>query len=457
MALSAATVWEVRPAGSGASDNNGGGFVTGATGTDYSQQDAAAYSGTNLAIDATTNTKVTSATHNFGAADVGNLLQITAGSGFTAGFYQIVSVAGNAATLDRSAGTLGSTGGTFAVGGALASPGKAAGAKVAGNNVWIKAGTYSITSASTNVAGGCVSDSGGSGVTAVSRWEGYQTTRGDKGTKPLLQAAGAISSFVLVTVGSYAVVDNLAVDGASKTSSRGFNVGTSASSYIRCKASNCTNNGFFANSLNAFLHFCEATGCTSQPAFNFAADTRALYCYAHDNPGVDGFFLNASSAHVPAVGCISANNGGNGFKAVRHTLINCVAVGNGGDGFNWTAGNFNYMALNCIAYGNSAYGYNGGSASQLALLLACARGSNTSGATNGTITSDEAPVTLTADPFTNAAGGDYSLNTTAGGGALLRGTGQPGPFPGGMTGYPDIGALQSQGAGGGGATRRVWG
>src|SRR6476661_4844198 len=127
MSLSAATVWEVRPAGSGASDNNGGGFVAGASGTDFSQQDAAAYSGTNLAIDAATNTKVTSATHNFVAADVGNLLQITAGAGFTTGFYQIVSVASNAATLDRSAGTLGSTGGTFAVGGALASPGKAAG------------------------------------------------------------------------------------------------------------------------------------------------------------------------------------------------------------------------------------------------------------------------------------------------------------------------------------------
>jgi hypothetical protein len=46
MALSSATVLEVRTTGV---DTNGGGFVTGATGTDFSQQNAAQYSGTNLA------------------------------------------------------------------------------------------------------------------------------------------------------------------------------------------------------------------------------------------------------------------------------------------------------------------------------------------------------------------------------------------------------------------------
>ena len=36
MALSATAVWEVRPAGGGASDDNGGGFKSDAAGTDYS-------------------------------------------------------------------------------------------------------------------------------------------------------------------------------------------------------------------------------------------------------------------------------------------------------------------------------------------------------------------------------------------------------------------------------------
>ncbi len=55
---------------------------------------------------------------------------------------------------------------------------------------------------------------------------------------------------------------------------------------------------------------------------------------------------------------------------------------------------------------------------------------------------------LTADPFVNAAAGNFALNTTAGGGALLRAAGFPGVFPGALsTGYLDIGAVQSAGAG----------
>ena len=61
MALSANTVLEVR---NGGSDTNGGGFVTGAAGTDWSQQDAAQYSVTDGVTAGTTT--ITSATANFG-------------------------------------------------------------------------------------------------------------------------------------------------------------------------------------------------------------------------------------------------------------------------------------------------------------------------------------------------------------------------------------------------------
>lgn len=47
MALPAATVWEVRTTGSDAACS--GGFVAGASGTDYSQQNAAQYSASDLA------------------------------------------------------------------------------------------------------------------------------------------------------------------------------------------------------------------------------------------------------------------------------------------------------------------------------------------------------------------------------------------------------------------------
>src|SRR3990172_522671 len=101
MALPATTVWEVRTDGN---DANGGGFVTGASGTDRSQQAAAQIAYTDLVIGGTT-TELTSAAFPFSAAEVGNILNVTGGTGFTTGWYQVVSVAAGVATKDWSVGT----------------------------------------------------------------------------------------------------------------------------------------------------------------------------------------------------------------------------------------------------------------------------------------------------------------------------------------------------------------
>ena len=104
--------------------------------------------------------------------------------------------------------------------------------------------------------------------------------------------------------------------------------------------------------------------------------------------------------------------------------------GNGGYGANLTTG-ATYPGIIVIA------GYN-------------AFGNNTSGARNN-LPTETSDVTLTADPFTNAAGGNFALNNTVGGGAACRAAGIPGVFPGGLTtGYIDIGAVQHQDSGGGG-------
>jgi hypothetical protein len=103
-AISADTVWEVRS--TNGADTNGGGFVPGQGATDVS-------GGTDLAIDAASNTVVTSASHNFVAADVGKYLAITAGTDWNLGYFNILSTATNAATLDRTPGAVGLTGGTY--------------------------------------------------------------------------------------------------------------------------------------------------------------------------------------------------------------------------------------------------------------------------------------------------------------------------------------------------------
>ena len=77
----------------------------------------------------------------------------------------------------------------------------------------------------------------------------------------------------------------------------------------------------------------------------------------------------------------------------------------------------------------------------------------TQGVRNANILSD--PVGNTthgAIPFTNAAGHDFSLNSAATGGALLKAAGFPGTMLDGTNiGYMDIGALQVEAAAGGGA------
>ena len=46
---------------------------------------------------------VSSASHVFGAADIGNVIQISGGPNWIPGMYSIVSVAGGNATLDHNA------------------------------------------------------------------------------------------------------------------------------------------------------------------------------------------------------------------------------------------------------------------------------------------------------------------------------------------------------------------
>lgn len=159
MAIGAATVWRVRPGGD---NNNGAAFdatISGA-GTDYSQQDAAQLSLTDLVCQASDDAgrlKLRSATGGFTSAMIGNAVRILSTGTFTAGYYFIVGYdSTNLVTLDRSpAGGADRTGGSGKVGGAaatwqrVATNGSATGDKVVpGNTVYIRgAGSSFPTSA----------------------------------------------------------------------------------------------------------------------------------------------------------------------------------------------------------------------------------------------------------------------------------------------------------------------
>jgi hypothetical protein len=439
MALNAAVVWEVRTTGS---DTNGGGFKAGASGTDRSQQDAAYATLTTASTVHTTTTQINVAVGDFtvSAADVGNVLQVTGGTA-TAGFYEItaIDVGNNRWTVDRAVGTAGQTV-AGAMGGALASLGILGGVVVTSHTIYIKTGTYSITSASTNVAGGCFAPSG-----VATLWiEGYSVTRGDRITPPTLQASG-IATATMISMwssGDWRII-NLKGDGASLTSIRFIN-GNRGLIY-KCIGINCTNGAFVQASNAPIVVGCTATGCST------VAPIQGYFCI-----GCEGYANTVTAFSIPGAGmaldCIaSANTGASsvGFLLAQGAVAtNCSAYANGSHGFS-SASNA-VECYNDIAEGNGGYGFN--LTGNGPTLLKCAAYNNTSGASNltGTKPLNIDPITGTATFFVDAATGDFALNETAGGGALVRAAGYPGTFPRGITtGYLDIGAAQHQDGGGG--------
>lgn len=116
MSVTANTIWRCRPGGSG---TNGGGFdpTVASPGTNYATQDSAQVSYTDLVCGASST--LTSAANPFTSAHVGNVIAISAGTGFTTGRYTILSVSGSTATVSSSPGTVSSTGGTGSLGGGV--------------------------------------------------------------------------------------------------------------------------------------------------------------------------------------------------------------------------------------------------------------------------------------------------------------------------------------------------
>jgi hypothetical protein len=186
-------------------------------------------------------------------------------------------------------------------------------------------------------------------------------------------------------------------------------------------------------------------------------------CESHGN-SVLGFYINASTC----INCLSYANTGattDGFtpntSGTGSICINCVSYGNGRAGFNLsgTASPGNIL-INSVAEGNgittSSGGFYADAASPGVTLINCAGHNNTGGDYNAAyITSVVGFQAVTAGSvFTNAAAGDFSLNSIAGRGALLRAAGYPGLYPAGTTtGYADIGAAQHADPAAGGGTK----
>lgn len=426
MALSASTVLEVRQNGS---DTNGGGYVTGGGGTDWSQQATAQYAVTDGVTAGTTT--LTSATAAWGTDVVGNLAYVAGGTGsVTAGWYQVISRT-NATTIvvDRSTGLTAGTGVTINIGGALATPGNAATiATVNDQKIYIKysATPYNLTTATPGASGPVV-------FTASIRLtiEGYDVVRGDRtGNRPRISWASVASpgsNTYLFALQSRQVVANIIADGNSVVNVSGFNttlVTGNRSTLIDCITRNA-NTGFITGGCNMIK--CQADTCTTgYSGSGMCYDSDAVNCttgYSNFLSAVKclarlcgtGFASNNAPVHMERCIADSCTNIGIDFStSIGASAISCLATnqsGGGGIGIKVIGGS---VLINCAFYNNTTH-------------------------ISGTPQLNEGQITLTQQPYT-VAGSDFRPNNVAGGGTSLRNAGI-GVF--GQTDTVDVGAVQS--------------
>lgn len=465
MPLSPSLVWEIRTTGN---DLNSGAFRAGAPGTDYSQQNAPQVVFTDLTIGAADATKVSSAANPFAADHIGNTLRISGGTGFTAGVYEVVSVASGVATLDRAAGTVGAAGGSGRLGGALASLTALAAVMASSNKAWVQAGTYNEPGAITFSGNGATPKP----TVPATHIIGYDQVRGDlrpdtpNPNRPLIQSAST-GNALNITGNGFRIENLAATFSVSNTTNRLFSIGGGSNVVLGCKAIGPALDGFYSTAQLVLFDHCEAVGDFGDAGIRLTQPySRVRHCYVHDNTiGGHGIAGNGNTFGYSFDRNIVANLGGTGAngiilgiwsQALHNTVHNCsnhgitvpndnlfevqalgnLLTNNGGFGLNCFAAGMPA----CPQFDGNAYFGNTGGTRQNLDDAGTVNPVNASGPYTNT-----RDVILTADPYVNAANGDFRLNNTAGGGAACRGAAPGSAWPGAaMTGYGDMGAVQHQ-------------
>lgn len=336
MAINAATVWEIRTTGS---QTNGGGFYNRNPGTsvDYSQQDAAQLSLSDIATDGA-GTGVSSATGGFTAAMVGNIIYLTGGSS-TPGWYEITAYADtNNVTIDRSAGATkssvtGNVGGAFKIGGTLDSDFFASGQKAAGNTVHIKSGTYT---AGENIS---MNTQTGMSYAAPMFILGYNATRNDNpigDNRPLINMAA-----YSLTPPQYIAMLNVRFTGTAA----GVCYLNAYNYFYNCKSTNtsatASRTAFDTSNNVVYMVKCEGIS-TKGTAFAITSNQSVvLFCSAHDS-------VNGIQAAI-IVGCVVYNCSTAGGSIGTNTMLILNSVSyNCGTGFP-QASNYPLVVSNVIS------------------------------------------------------------------------------------------------------------
>ena len=433
----------------------------------------------NATITATCGTNTitfTGATYTPTKNDVGNGVHLTATTGVTAGWYEITNFSATTWTVSGAAAacTAGPNSGVIgAMGGATATLSAIAGTTgiVAQNIVFIKqTGTLAITATNTFAQTATPSS-----TVAYTRYSGYKTVRGDGGAAanfanaPTIQASTNTGINMLSFTGSGVWLEHLILDCNSLGTCTPFTMSGNNAVLSDVKIINFSTFGARATNTGILIRASEITGgvsgCTG--AVSTSANTISVRSnFIHDNAcglalqaGVtveDNFITNNTGTTTDGVSFIgstfpSSIRFNTIYKSGRHGLAgsaasafvalsiqNNVITDSGGCGFQmWTSpGSPSLITFDGNGFWNNAQG------------PTC--NMNDEGNSNNPNMGPAAyrfslNQNLSSTPFTNAPGGDFSLNDTALAGHAVRQSSLPGSWPGNtITSFRAMGAAQPQ-------------
>ena len=324
-----------------------------------------------------------------------------------------------------------------------------------GFRVNVKKGTYTLTGNLTLIAGSSENPN---------EWVGYDTTPGDLASVGRATATGQLTvtnfpvfdgtTLYTVNMGGHNTLKYLHI----KTAVNGFALTTTtAYTIFRCRLENTHATGANTGALNSSASYGSVTDCDM-----LASSTNASLLIVKNSRGMIAG-CRVWHAGTPNAAAVGISNTETGCGCILNVVYNLgIGIDVGGtsacvmfNSVHSTTSAIRVSSAATLVYGNVIYsattGVMGSTNSGNPHIFNNAMGSVTNrldSTSLGSTIEEYGAITLTGDPFTNSSSRDYTLNNTAGAGALCRGAGT---FFGGEM---DIGAVQHTDAGGGGTTIR---
>lgn len=219
--------------------------------------------------------------------------------------------------------------------------------------------------------------------------------------------------------GRYSTFRNLKIAHSSNTFSTGFFCNTDPWKIEHCEIAYCTTTGI--NLTSGIIDKCRIhNNATGIDISGVTGSSSVLNCMIYSNTavGLDMGVINAHGSRVVVGNVFYANAAGGidftdssermyGSLIVKHNIL---VSNTGGYGIEWVTVGIAELSAYGVLWDSNAYYSNTSGPSDIGTYESAGIG----GETNRVI--------LTADPFVNAAGGDFNLNLTSGGGLDLRET-----------------------------------